>query len=63
MYFSPGLLNLICTLELPTPLFFLMAFLDRDFVLVSTGTSEYTLTKEDVGHRLAFVYIPINFEG
>ncbi|ONI11137.1 hypothetical protein PRUPE_4G089200 [Prunus persica] len=34
-----------------------------DFVLVSTGTSEYTLTKEDVGHRLAFVYIPINFEG
>ena len=37
--------------------------LDRDFMLVSTGTSEYTLTKEDVGRRLAFVYIPINFEG
>lgn len=34
-----------------------------DFVLVSTGTSEYTLSKEDVGHRLAFAYIPINFEG
>ncbi|KAK3188669.1 hypothetical protein Dsin_028230 [Dipteronia sinensis] len=34
-----------------------------EFVLVSTGTSEYTLTKEDVGHQLAFVYIPINFEG
>ncbi|PON54757.1 LRR domain containing protein [Parasponia andersonii] len=34
-----------------------------DFILVSTGTSEYTLTKEDVGQRLAFVYIPINFEG
>ncbi|CAN6683756.1 unnamed protein product [Malus baccata var. baccata] len=34
-----------------------------DLVLVSTGTPEYTLTKEDVGHRLAFVYIPINFEG
>ncbi|KAM1883329.1 hypothetical protein ACFX13_004704 [Malus domestica] len=34
-----------------------------DLVLVSTGTSEYTLTKEDVGHHLAFVYIPINFEG
>ncbi|KAM6551906.1 hypothetical protein CsatB_001714 [Cannabis sativa] len=34
-----------------------------DFVLLSTGTSEYTLTKEDVGRRLAFVYIPINFEG
>ncbi|KAK1325252.1 hypothetical protein QJS10_CPA01g00539 [Acorus calamus] len=33
------------------------------FVLVSNGTSEYTLTKEDVGHRLAFVYMPINFEG
>ncbi|XP_062095531.1 187-kDa microtubule-associated protein AIR9 [Humulus lupulus] len=34
-----------------------------DFVLLSTGTPEYTLTKEDVGRRLAFVYIPINFEG
>ncbi|KAJ9163220.1 hypothetical protein P3X46_022912 [Hevea brasiliensis] len=34
-----------------------------DFLLVSTGTSEYTLTKEDVGRHIAFVYIPINFEG
>ncbi|GLT97098.1 hypothetical protein SLE2022_146820 [Rubroshorea leprosula] len=34
-----------------------------DFVLVSAGTSEYVLTKEDVGRCLAFVYIPINFEG
>lgn len=34
-----------------------------DFLLVSAGTSEYTLTKEDVGHYLSFVYIPINFEG
>ncbi|KAL5977389.1 hypothetical protein ACLOJK_021735 [Asimina triloba] len=34
-----------------------------DFVLVSSGTAEYNLTKEDVGHRLAFVYMPINFEG
>ncbi|XP_043702000.1 187-kDa microtubule-associated protein AIR9 [Telopea speciosissima] len=34
-----------------------------DFALVSTGTAEYTLTKEHVGRRLAFVYIPINFEG
>ncbi|KAL5577368.1 hypothetical protein UlMin_019067 [Ulmus minor] len=34
-----------------------------DFALLSTGTSEYTLTKEDVGRRLAFVYVPINFEG
>nr|KYP38707.1 hypothetical protein KK1_040034 [Cajanus cajan] len=37
---------------------------NRDsFLLVSAGTSEYTLTKEDVGCCLAFVYIPINFEG
>ncbi|KAL0011814.1 hypothetical protein SO802_006922 [Lithocarpus litseifolius] len=34
-----------------------------DFLPVSTGTSEFTLTKEDVGRRLAFVYIPTNFEG
>ncbi|KAM7505783.1 hypothetical protein LguiB_004687 [Lonicera macranthoides] len=34
-----------------------------DFVLVSTGTTEYTVTKEDVGRRVAFLYIPINFEG
>ncbi|WVZ21289.1 hypothetical protein V8G54_008611 [Vigna mungo] len=32
-------------------------------LLVSAGTSEYTLTKEDVGSCVAFVYIPINFEG
>ncbi|KAF5472567.1 hypothetical protein F2P56_009278 [Juglans regia] len=34
-----------------------------DFVRVSSGTLEYTLTKEDVGRILAFVYIPTNFEG
>ncbi|KAG9439115.1 hypothetical protein H6P81_019280 [Aristolochia fimbriata] len=34
-----------------------------EFVLVSTGTAEYALTKDDIGRRLAFVYIPINFEG
>ncbi|OMO92313.1 hypothetical protein COLO4_17682 [Corchorus olitorius] len=34
-----------------------------DFLLVTSGTPEYTLTKEDVGRRLAFSYIPINFEG
>ncbi|XP_039006552.1 187-kDa microtubule-associated protein AIR9-like [Hibiscus syriacus] len=34
-----------------------------DFLIVTSGTSEYTLTKEDVGRRLAFVYIPMNFEG
>ncbi|KAM4101329.1 hypothetical protein ACB094_05G135400 [Castanea mollissima] len=33
------------------------------FLQVSAGTSEFTLTKEDVGRRLAFVYIPTNFEG
>lgn len=32
-------------------------------MLVLTGTTEYNLTKEDVGQRLAFVYIPMNFEG
>ncbi|VFQ97381.1 unnamed protein product [Cuscuta campestris] len=35
----------------------------REFVSVSTGTNEYTLTKEDVGRSLAFVYVPVNFEG
>ncbi|KAL8192254.1 hypothetical protein R6Q57_027921 [Mikania cordata] len=34
-----------------------------DFVLVLTGTTEYILSKEDVGSRLAFVYLPVNFEG
>ncbi|XP_052179549.1 187-kDa microtubule-associated protein AIR9 [Diospyros lotus] len=32
-------------------------------LLVSTGTTDYALTKEDVGWKLAFVYIPVNFEG
>lgn len=27
------------------------------------GTDEYTLTKEDIGQRLTFVYVPVNFEG
>lgn len=30
---------------------------------MSIGTNEYSLTKEDIGRRLAFVYIPVNFEG
>ncbi|KAH7661175.1 Leucine rich repeat proteins some proteins containing F-box protein [Dioscorea alata] len=34
-----------------------------DFLLASSGSMEYTLTKEDVGRRMAFVYIPINLEG
>lgn len=32
-------------------------------VLVSTGTNEYTLVKEDIGWHLTFVYLPVNFEG
>ncbi|CAN6465482.1 unnamed protein product [Victoria cruziana] len=34
-----------------------------DFTVVSTGAMEYSLTKKDIGLRLMFVYIPINFEG
>ncbi|KAK9056003.1 hypothetical protein SSX86_027090 [Deinandra increscens subsp. villosa] len=34
-----------------------------DFISVLTGTAEYNLSKEDVGLRLAFVYLPVNFEG
>lgn len=33
------------------------------FVPASSGSTEYILTKKDVGRRLRFVYIPINFEG
>ncbi|GAB2240822.1 hypothetical protein Droror1_Dr00021340 [Drosera rotundifolia] len=35
----------------------------RDFELVLAGAPEYNLTREDVGCLIAFVYIPINFEG
>uniref|UniRef100_A0A1D1Z6I6 Protein phosphatase 1 regulatory subunit pprA n=1 Tax=Anthurium amnicola TaxID=1678845 RepID=A0A1D1Z6I6_9ARAE len=34
-----------------------------DLHMLSVGATEYSLTKEDVGRRLAFVYIPISFEG
>ncbi|XP_078162701.1 outer arm dynein light chain 1 protein isoform X2 [Carex rostrata] len=34
-----------------------------EFVLVSSGTTEYTLTKQDIGSRLKFMYIPVNLEG
>ncbi|KAH0932660.1 hypothetical protein HID58_009777 [Brassica napus] len=34
-----------------------------DLSLISAGTSEYTLTQEDVGRHVTFVYIPANFEG
>lgn len=30
---------------------------------MSKGTAEYALTKEDVGLRLHFIYVPVNFEG
>ncbi|KAE8647759.1 187-kDa microtubule-associated protein AIR9 [Cucumis sativus] len=33
------------------------------FDLVSSGTCEYTLNKEDVGRQLTFVYVPVNLEG
>ncbi|KAL9252679.1 187-kDa microtubule-associated protein AIR9-like protein [Drosera capensis] len=34
-----------------------------DFELVLAGAPEYNLTRDDVGCSIAFVYIPINFEG
>lgn len=49
--------------NLPCILFFCLGCGDRDFVLVSSGMNEYTLTKEDVGCCLAFVYVPVNFQG
>ncbi|XP_020096671.1 187-kDa microtubule-associated protein AIR9 isoform X2 [Ananas comosus] len=34
-----------------------------EFLVASSGTTEYTLTKRDVGRRLKFIYIPFNLEG
>uniref|UniRef100_A0A0E0AFR8 Uncharacterized protein n=1 Tax=Oryza glumipatula TaxID=40148 RepID=A0A0E0AFR8_9ORYZ len=34
-----------------------------EFLLVLSNSTEYTLTKEDVGRPLKFVYVPINLEG
>ncbi|ONM51303.1 187-kDa microtubule-associated protein AIR9 [Zea mays] len=34
-----------------------------EFLLVLSDSMEYTLTKEDVGRHLKFVYIPVNLEG
>lgn len=31
--------------------------------MVLSGASDYTLTREDVGSRVVFTYIPVNFEG
>lgn len=36
---------------------------DRELELMLTGTPEYTLTREDIGLHLAFVYLPISLEG
>lgn len=38
-------------------------FVSRVSELVLSGAAEYTLTREDVGSRVVFTYIPINFEG
>lgn len=34
-----------------------------EFKLVSRGNLEYTLTNEDVGRRMMFMYTPVSFEG
>lgn len=34
-----------------------------EFLLVLSNSTEYTVTKEDVGSRLKFVYTPVNLEG
>ncbi|KAJ4758953.1 Outer arm dynein light chain 1 protein [Rhynchospora pubera] len=33
-----------------------------EFGLVSSGTTEYSLTKQDIGSRLKFMYTPVNLE-
>jgi hypothetical protein len=38
-------------------------FICSEFLLVLSDSMEYTLTKEDVGRHLKFVYIPVNLEG
>lgn len=35
----------------------------REFKLVARGSSEYTLSQEDVGLRMMFMYTPVNSEG
>eukprot|EP00250_Pteridium_aquilinum_P019691 c24537_g1_i1 orf=188-5938(+) len=34
-----------------------------EFKLVARGSSEYTLSEEDVGLQMMFMYTPVNFEG
>ena len=38
-------------------------FLCSEFLLVLSDSMQYTLTKEDVGRHLKFVYTPVNLEG
>jgi hypothetical protein len=38
-------------------------FVCSEFLLVLSDSIEYTLTKEDVGRHLKFVYTPVNLEG
>jgi hypothetical protein len=41
-----------------------MLFMEcSEFLLVLSNSTEYTVTKEDVGSRLKFVYTPVNLEG
>lgn len=42
---------------------FPLFFVSRVFELILSGAAEYTLTREDVGSRVVFTYIPVNFEG
>ncbi|XP_072951631.1 187-kDa microtubule-associated protein AIR9-like [Typha angustifolia] len=36
---------------------------NSEFLLASSGTTEYAVTEEDVGRHVKFVYIPVNSEG
>lgn len=38
-------------------------FVRSEFLLVLSDSVEYTLTEEDVGRHLKFVYTPVNLEG
>lgn len=38
-------------------------FLCSEFLLVLSDSMQYTLSKEDVGRHLKFVYTPVNLEG
>ena len=38
-------------------------FVFSEFLLVLSDSMEYTLTKDDVGKHIKFVYTPVNLEG